>query len=164
MWRIVALLSWLLLPAFAFAQTAWPNRPISLIVPYPPGGSTDNVARPLVQEWGKVLGQTVVIENRGGAGGTIGADLVARARPDGHTLLLFPTAIFTISPHMMQLPYDVDRAFVPIARVAASDAFVIIHPTVPARHIRDLVTLAKQKPGELRFGSAGNGTITQLQC
>jgi tripartite-type tricarboxylate transporter receptor subunit TctC len=165
MWRVIGLLSWLvLLPAFAFAQTAWPNRPISLIVPYPPGGSTDNVARPLVQEWGKVLGQTVVIENRGGAGGTIGADLVARARPDGHTLLLFPTAIFTISPHMMQLPYDVDRAFVPIARVAASDAFVIIHPSVPARHIRDLVAIAKQRPGELRFGSAGNGTITQLQC
>ncbi|MEY4793663.1 MAG: hypothetical protein RL724_599, partial [Pseudomonadota bacterium] len=124
MWRLIALFCWLvLLPAFAVAQTAWPNRPISLIVPYPPGGSTDNVARPLVQEWGKVLGQTVVIENRGGAGGTIGADLVARARPDGHTLLLFPTAIFTISPHMMQLPYDVDRAFIPIARVAASDAF-----------------------------------------
>ena len=106
----------------------------------------------------------MVIENRGGAGGTIGADLVARARPDGHTLLLFPTAIFTISPTMMQLPYDVDRAFVPIARVAASDAFIIIHPSVPARHIRELVALAKQKPGELRFGSAGNGTITQLQC
>ena len=102
MWRVIGLLSWLvLLPAFAFAQTAWPNRPISLIVPYPPGGSTDNVARPLVQEWGKVLGQTVVIENRGGAGGTIGADLVARARPDGHTLLLFPTAIFTISPQSL---------------------------------------------------------------
>lgn len=165
MGRFLTLLAGLvLLPAFAFAQPAWPNRLISLIVPYPPGGSTDNVARPLVQEWGKVLGQTLVIENRGGAGGTIGADLVARARPDGHTLLLFPTAIFTISPHMMQLPYDVDRAFVPIARVAASDAFVIIHPSVPARHIRDLVAFAKQRPGELRFGSAGNGTITQLQC
>ena len=87
-----------------------------------------------------------------------------RARPDGHSILLFPTAIFTISPHMMQLPYDVDRGFIPLARVAASDAFVIIHPSVPARHIRDLVALAKQRPGELRFGSAGNGTITQLQC
>ena len=113
---------------------------------YRPGGKKENVGRPWGKEGGKVLGQTVGIETRGGAGGTIGADLVARARPDGHTLLLFPTAIFTISPHMMQLPYDVDRAFVPIARVAASDAFVIIHPSVPARHIRALVALATQRP------------------
>ena len=164
MWRLLGLLCCLLLPDHALAQPAWPNRHINLIVPYPSGGSTGNVARPLVQKWGKVLGQTVVAENRGGTGGTIGADLVARARPGGHTLLLFPTAVFTISPHMMQLPYDVDRAFLRIARVAASDAFVIINPSVPARHIRDLVALGKQRLGELSFGSAGNGTITQLQC
>jgi tripartite-type tricarboxylate transporter receptor subunit TctC len=163
-WLTPFLLAILTLPGIALGQAAWPNRPVSLVVPYPPGGSTDNVARPLVQEWSRVLGQAVVIENRGGAGGTIGADQVVRARPDGHSILLFPTAIFTISPHMMQLPYDVDRGFIPLARVAASDAFVIIHPSVPARHIRDLVALAKQRPGELRFGSAGNGTITQLQC
>lgn len=163
-WLTPFLLAILTLPGIALGQAAWPSRPVSLVVPYPPGGSTDNVARPLVQEWSRVLGQAVVIENRGGAGGTIGADQVVRARPDGHSILLFPTAIFTISPHMMQLPYDVDRGFIPLARVAASDAFVIIHPSVPARHIRDLVALAKQRPGELRFGSAGNGTITQLQC
>ena len=85
MWRLLGLFCCLVLPDLALAQPAWPNRPISLIVPYPPGGSTDNVARPLVQEWGKVLGQTVVAENRGAKGGTIGADLVARARPGGHT-------------------------------------------------------------------------------
>ena len=163
MWRLLGLFCCLVLPDLALAQPAWPNRPISLIVPYPPGGSTDNVARPLVQEWGKVLGQTVVAENRGAKDGTIGADLVARARPDDHTLLLFPTAIFTISRHVMQLPYDVDLAFIPIARMAASDAFVIINPSVPARYIRDLVALAKQRLGELSFASARNGTITQLQ-
>jgi tripartite-type tricarboxylate transporter receptor subunit TctC len=154
----------LMTPALARAQDAWPQRPVTLVVPYPPGGSTDTVARPLAQEWGRVLGHPVVIENRGGAGGSIGADLVARARPDGYTLLLFPTAIFTISPHMMRLPYEVDRDFVPIARVAASDAFIAMHPSVPVRSMQDFVAYAKARPGQIRFGSAGNGTITQMQC
>lgn len=155
----------LLAPAVARAQAVWPQRQVVLMVPYPPGGSTDNVARPLMQEWTKVINETIVIENRGGAGGTIGAEAVSRARPDGHMLLLFPTAIFTISPHMMRPPYDVDRDFAPIARVAASDAFVITNPTrVPARTIQELVEYGKANPGQLRFGSAGNGTITQMQC
>lgn len=154
----------LMAPALAHAQGAWPQRPVTLVVPYPPGGSTDTVARPLAQEWGRVLGQPVVIENRGGAGGSIGADMVARARNDGYTLLLFPTAIFTISPHMMRVPYDVDRDFTPIARVAASDALVAMHPSVPVRTMREFVDYAKARPGEVRFGSAGNGTITQMQC
>ena len=90
-------------------------------------------------EWSRIIGETIVIENRGGAGGTIGAEMVTRARPDGYTLLLFPTAIFTISPTMMRPPYDVDRDFAPIARVAASDAFVVVNPSVPARTIQELV-------------------------
>lgn len=151
-------------PALARAEDAWPSRTITLVVPYPPGGSTDTVARPVAQEWGRILGQAVVVENRGGAGGSIGADIVARARPDGYTLLLFPTAIFTISPHMMRLPYDVNRDFTPIARVAASDALVVMHPSVPVRTMQEFVAYAKAHPGEIRFGSAGNGTITQMQC
>lgn len=154
----------LMAPAVARAEAAWPDRPVTLIVPYPPGGSTDTVGRPLALEWGKVLGQPVVVENRGGAGGSIGADMVARARPDGYTVLLFPTAIFTISPHMMRLPYDVDRDFTPIARVAASDAFVVMSPTVPAKNMQEFLAYARAHPGEVRFGSAGNGTITQMQC
>lgn len=162
--RTLPLLGGGLLARPALAQRDWPQRQVTLVVPYPPGGSTDNVARPLVQEWSRIIGETVVIENRGGAGGTIGAEVVSRARPDGHTLLLFPTAVFTISPLMMRPPYDVDRDFTPIARVASSDAFVIVNDTVPARTIRELVDYAKARPGQLRFGSAGNGTITQLQC
>ena len=157
----------LLAPALARAEdaAAWPGQSnVVLVVPYPPGGSTDNVARPLMQEWSRIIGQTIVIENRGGAGGTIGAEMVSRAKPDGHTLLLFPTAIFTISPTMMRPPYDVNHDFVPIARVAASDAFVVVNPSVPARTIQELVAYGKANPGALRFGSAGNGTITQLQC
>lgn len=162
--RALPLLGAGLLARPALAQPAWPNRPVTLVVPYPPGGSTDNVARPLMQEWSRVIGETIVIENRGGAGGTIGAEMVSRARPDGHTLLLFPTAIFTISPTMMRPPYDVDRDFAPIARVAASDAFVVVNQSVPARTIQELVAYGKANPGRLRFGSAGNGTITQMQC
>jgi tripartite-type tricarboxylate transporter receptor subunit TctC len=163
--RILPLLGAGLLARPSLAQAQWPEqRSVTLVVPYPPGGSTDNVARPLVQEWSRILGQTIVIENRGGAGGTIGAELVSRARPDGHTLLLFPTAIFTISPTMMRPPYDVDRDFAPIARVAASDAFVVVNPAVPARTIQELVAYGRANPGGIRFGSAGNGTITQLQC
>ena len=152
------------LAAPALAQPAWPQRAVTLLAPYPPGGSTDNFARPLAPEWSRILGQNVVIENRGGAGGTIGAEAVSRARPDGYTLLLFPTAIFTISPQMMRLPYDPDRAFLPIARVAISEAFVVIHPSVPARDARTLIEYARRNPGQIRFSSAGNATITQLQC
>ena len=110
------------------------QRSVVLVVPYPPGGSTDNVARPLMQEWSRVIGQTIVIENRGGAGGTIGAEMVSRAKPDGHTLAAVPDSDLHDQP-------DHDAAALrcrtttssPIARLAASDAFVVINPSVPAR-------------------------------
>ncbi|NOG70412.1 tripartite tricarboxylate transporter substrate binding protein [Roseicella sp. DB1501] len=153
-----------LLPRRAGAQgaEAWPDRPITLIVPYPPGGSTDNVARPIQQPLSAALGQSIVIENRGGAGGSIGAALVAQAKPDGYTLLVWPTAVLTISPHMLTLPYDAARDFTPIAMLAFSDGVVAMHPSVPVRSIQDLVAYAKAHPGKLRFSSAGNGTITQM--
>jgi tripartite-type tricarboxylate transporter receptor subunit TctC len=160
------LLAGLAAPALAQAQGTghgdWPNRPITLIVPYPPGGSSDNVARPIAQPLAAALGQNIVIENRGGAGGSIGAALVAQARPDGYTLLVWPTAVLTISPHMMRLPYDPQKDFTPIAMLAVSDAAVAMHPRVPVRDIHALVAYAKANPGKLRFSSAGNGTITQM--
>jgi tripartite-type tricarboxylate transporter receptor subunit TctC len=148
-----------LLAAPALAQGA---RTITLIVPYPPGGSSDNVARPIQQPLAEALGQPVVIENRGGAGGSIGAAMVAQAKPDGLTLLVWPTAVLTISPHMMRLSYDPLRDFTPIAMLAASDGVVAMHPSVPVRDIRALVAYARANPGKLRFSSAGNGTITQM--
>ncbi|MBK1660441.1 tripartite tricarboxylate transporter substrate binding protein [Paracraurococcus ruber] len=160
------LLGALAAPAIARAQggpsAPWPQRTVTLIVPYPPGGSTDNVSRPIQQPLGAALGQSVVLENRGGAGGSIGAAAVAQARPDGYTLLVFPTAIMTISPHLMRLPYDPQRDFTPIAMLAISEAVVAMHPSVPVRSIQDLVAYAKERPGRLRFSSAGNGTITQM--
>ncbi|MBL6453763.1 tripartite tricarboxylate transporter substrate binding protein [Belnapia sp. T6] len=151
-------------PALALAPPTWAQsgRTITLIVPYPPGGSSDNVARPIQQPLSEILGQPVVIENRGGAGGSIGAAMVAQAKPDGLTLLVWPTAVLTISPHMMRLPYDPARDFTPIAMLAASDGAVAMHPSVPVRDIQALVAYAKANPGKLRFSSAGNGTITQM--
>ena len=164
-WLLDAAAAAVTIGAPALAQqgsAAWPSRPVMLIVPYPPGGSSDNVARPIQTPLAAALGQSVVIENRGGAGGSIGAAAVAQARPDGHTLLVWPTAIMTISPHLMRLPYDPARDFTPIAMLAVSDGVVAMHPSVPVRDIHGLVTYAKANPGRLRFSSAGNGTITQM--
>ncbi len=148
--------------ARAQQQQEWPNRTITLIAPYPPGGTTDLSARPVAQKLTEILGQSVVVENRAGAGGSIGAALVARAAPDGYTLMLFPTAILTISPHIMNLPYDPATAFTPVSMVSVAYGVVAAHPSVPFRDVAGLIAYAKANPGRLRFGSAGNGTITQL--
>jgi tripartite-type tricarboxylate transporter receptor subunit TctC len=144
------------------AQGDWPSRPITLVAPYPPGGTTDLSVRPVAPRLGELLGQPIVIENRAGAGGSIGADVVARARPDGHTLLAFPTAVLTISPHIMDLPYDPATAFTPVSMTAVAHGIVAAHPSLPFRDVAGLIAYAKAHPGQLRFGSAGNGTITQL--
>ena len=146
----------------ALAQAPWPQRTISLMVPYPPGGSTDNTARPVSQKLAEVLGQSVVIENRGGAGGTIGAAQIAQAKPDGYSFLCFPTAVMTISPHMMRLPYDPVRDLDPVAMLSISEGAMAMHPAVPLRDMAALIAHARANPNRLRFSSAGNGTITQL--
>jgi tripartite-type tricarboxylate transporter receptor subunit TctC len=148
-------------PRLGFAQQE-PGRALTMIVPYPPGGTSDLAVRPLVPRLSELLGQPVVIENRAGAGGSIGAEVVARARPDGATLLAFPTAVLTISPHVMSLPYDPATAFTPVSMSAVAYGVIAAHPALPFRDIAGLVAHAKTRPGELRFGSAGNGTITQL--
>ncbi len=160
--RSLAGLAVLAVPAIGKAQGEWPNRPITWIVPYPPGGPSDTAARPTAQKLAEILGQPIVIENRPGAGGTLGAEVVARARPDGHTFLVFPTAVLTISPHVLSLPFDVATAFTPIAMLTLSHGLVAAHPSVPFRDIPGLIAYGKAHPNELRFGSAGNGTITQL--
>jgi tripartite-type tricarboxylate transporter receptor subunit TctC len=152
----------LAIPRLTRAQQDWPARPITMIVPYPPGGTTDLAARPVAPKLGEILGQPIVIENRAGAGGSIGAEAVARARPDGYTFLAFPTAVLTISPHIMSLPYDPATAFTPISMSAVAYGVIAAHPSLPFRDVAGLVAYAKAHPGQLRFGSAGNGTITQL--
>ncbi len=150
------------LAAPALAQAPWPQRSIALMVPYPPGGSTDNTARPVAQKLSEVLGQNVVIENRGGAGGTIGAAQVATAKPDGYTFLCFPTAVMTISPHMIRVPYDPQRDLEPIALLSLADGVMAMHPAVPLHDMAAVIAYARANPRKLRFSCAGNGTITQL--
>lgn len=162
--RLVALatIPALATPGIVHGQQNWPKQPITMVVPYPPGGTTDLAARPVAQKLTGILGQSVIIENRAGAGGSIGADVVARSQPDGYTLLAFPTAVLTISQHIMDLPYDPAKAFTPVCMTAVAYGIVAAHPALPFRDVAGLVAYAKAHPGELRFGSAGNGTITQL--
>ena len=148
-------------PRVAQAQGAWPNRPITMVVPYPPGGTTDLSIRPIAEPLGRILGQPIVIENRAGAGGTIGAHHVAQAR-DGHSFLAFPTAVMVIAQHVMNLPFDPATAFVPVAMTSFAYGIIAANPSVPFRDVAGLIAFARANPGALRFGSAGNGTITQL--
>ncbi|MBR0680485.1 tripartite tricarboxylate transporter substrate binding protein [Roseomonas eburnea] len=151
----------LIAPRSLQAQGAWPNRPITMVAPYPPGGTTDLSIRPIAEPLGRLLGQPIVIENRAGAGGTIGAQYVAQAR-DGHTFLAFPVAVMTIAQHVMQLSFDPATALVPVAMTSIAYNVISANPSVPYRDVAGLIAYAKANPGALRFGSAGNGTITQL--
>lgn len=158
---LAALSAVLAAPRLGLAQE-WPTRPITLLVPYPPGGPADQSARPIAEPLSRILGQPVVIENRAGAGGSIGAAAAAQAR-DGHTILIYPTAVMTISPHVMAaLPYDPVTAFTQVARLTVGYSVIAAHPSLPFRDIPGLVAHARANPGVLRFGSAGPGTITQL--
>lgn len=146
----------------ARAQT-WPAKPIRLIVPYPPGGTTDLLGRGIGQKLSESLGQQVVIENRPGAGGSIGADLAAKSRPDGYTLLLGTIATHAINPNLYpDNPYDPVKDFAPVALVATMPNLLVVNPSVPAKSVRELIALARSKPGALAFASAGSGTTQHL--
>ncbi len=146
----------------ARAQT-WPAKPIRLIVPYPPGGTTDLLGRGIGQKLSESLGQQVVIENRPGAGGSIGADLAAKSKPDGYTLLLGTIATHAINPNLYpDNPYDPAKDFAPVALVATMPNLLVVNPSVPAKSVRELIALARSKPGALAFASAGSGTTQHL--
>ncbi len=149
------------------SRVAWgetyPSRPIRMIVPFPPGGPTDIVARPFAQLLGEALKTTVIIDNRGGAGGTVGANVVARAAPDGYTLLMATVGTNAINTSLYKkLPYDAVKDFTPIAQVAAAPVAVVAHPSLPVKNLAELVALAKKEPGKLNFGTAGNGSPGHL--
>ena len=139
------------------------GKSIRLIVPFPAGGPTDIVARPLAQLLGDALGASVIIDNRGGAGGSVGADAVAKAPPDGLTLLMATVGTHAINPSLYKkLPYDPVRDFTPVSLVAAAPVAIVVHPSLPADSIASLVALARRSPGKLTYGSAGNGTPGHL--
>lgn len=142
----------------ASAQGAWPTHPVTLVVPFPPGGGTDTGARILAEQLGRKWGQTVVVENKGGAAGIIGADAVAKARPDGYTILMGNIGTQAINPSLYaHLPYDPDKAFAPIALVAELPLAMMINPAVPAKSVQEFVALAKAQPGKLSYSSSGAG-------
>jgi len=149
--------------AQAQAQPAWPAKPVRIIVPFAPGGTTDVVARLVGQKLGELWGQSVVIENHSGAGGNVGADLVAHAQADGYTILMASGSIFTVNPHMYKkLPFDTNRDFIPVTNVAMGPLLVVVNPKLPVKNIKELIALAKAKPGTINFGSAGVGSQVQM--
>src|SRR5664279_2780444 len=149
-------------PMFATAQP-YPNRPIHLVVGFPPGGINDIVARIVGQKMSESLGQTVIVENRGGAGGTIGADWVSKATSDGYTLLLGSVSNLAMAPSLYaSLPYDPTKDFTPVGLVAAAPNIMVVNPDFPVHSVKDLIELAKQKPGTIDYASAGIGTSNHL--
>lgn len=144
------------------AQT-WPTKPIRIVLGFPPGGATDILSRDFAAKLSEELKQQVIIENKPGAGGTIGADIVAKAVADGYTLTIGTTSNHAIAVSLYKkLPYDPVKDFAPITMLAVSQNVVVINPAVPANNIRELVAYAKANPGKLNFGSSGNGTISHL--
>ncbi|MGH8713320.1 MAG: tripartite tricarboxylate transporter substrate-binding protein, partial [Casimicrobiaceae bacterium] len=161
--RLAVLLCAAVCAVAAQGQPSWPARPIRLIVPFAPGGATDIIGRIVAQHLGERLGQPVVIENRPGAGTTIGNAEVAKARPDGYTLLFAPTPFVITQVVYPALPYDPARDFTPVALLAVSPFILVTNPAVvPARTVAELVAQARAKPGNLTFCSAGNGTVPHL--
>jgi tripartite-type tricarboxylate transporter receptor subunit TctC len=146
----------------AQAQEAYPSKPVRLILPFPPGGSTDILGRVVAEQLSARLGQPVVTDNRGGAGGNVGAEAAARAAPDGYTLLFAATTL-AISPSLYaKLPYDPVKDLTPISLIATVPNVLITHPAVPARTLQEFIALARAKPGELNYGSGGSGTSNHL--
>ena len=157
----------LLLAGAMCAPTAvaddYPDKPIRLVVPFPAGGPTDMVARPLAQFLGERLKQQIIVDNRGGAGGGIGAELVAKAPADGYTLLMATVGTQAINATLYKrLGYDPVKDFTPISLVAAAPVALVVNPSVPVKSVAELIALAKAQPGSLNFGTAGNGTPGHL--
>jgi tripartite-type tricarboxylate transporter receptor subunit TctC len=151
-----------LAPHAAFAQ-AYPAKPLRLVVPFPPGGSTDIVARIVAQKLGDRLGQQVIVENRGGAGGTIGAEAVAKAPPDGYTLVVGTTSTHVVAPSVYgKIGYDPVKDFAPISLVAVTPYLLVANPGVDVKSLPDFIAYVKARPGKLNYASAGTGSTTHL--
>ncbi len=147
----------------AHAQSAYPTRPISLIVPFPAGGSTDLVARVVAEKMSGLLGQQIVVDNRGGAGGNVGSAAAAKSEPDGYTLLMGTVATHAINSALYKkMPYDPVKDFAPVSLLVVVPNVLVVNPDFPAKNVQELIALAKEKPGELSYASSGNGTPLHL--
>ena len=162
-----ALLCIALIPGVAVSQaqseTGYPSKPIRMIVPSAPGSGPDIMARAIGQKLTEALGQAIVIDDKPGAGGIIGSEAAAKAPPDGYTLIMSNAGAHTVNPSLYaKLPYDPIKDFAPVTLVALAPNILIVHPTLPVRNVKELIALAKAKPGELTFGSGGNGSTAHL--
>jgi tripartite-type tricarboxylate transporter receptor subunit TctC len=152
-----------MLAAGPLCAQSYPQRPIRFVVPYAPGGNTDMIARTLGQKLTESMGQSIVVENRGGAATLIGAELVAKAAPDGYTMLLATSTTLAINPHLYKtLPYDPIKDFVPVILVARIPTVLVVHPSLPVRSVRDLIALAKAKPDQLTYATQGIGSPADM--
>jgi tripartite-type tricarboxylate transporter receptor subunit TctC len=150
-----------LLAGVAHGQN-YPVKPVRMIVPFPPGGNTDIIARVFAPKMAENLGQQIVVENRGGAGSVIGTDVVAKAAPDGYTILMV-SAAHTINPAMIKkLPYDSVKDFTPVALIADVPTAFVVHPALPAKTVKEFIALARARPGEINYSTAGSGTVGHL--
>jgi tripartite-type tricarboxylate transporter receptor subunit TctC len=144
------------------AAQQYPTKVITLVVPFPAGGTTDILARPLAQKLSESLGQQVIVDNRPGAGGTVGASVVAKAAPDGHTLLMGAVHHTIATSLYKKLPYNFQKDFAPVTVAAFVPNILVVHPSVPAKNVKELLDLAKKQPGKLAYGSAGPGTTHHI--
>ena len=149
--------------SLAFAQADYPSKPIRLVVPFPPGGTTDILARAVAQKLTEAWGQQVIVDNRPGAGGNIGSDLVAKAAPDGYTLLMGTVGTHAINPSLYaRMPYDAQKDFAPVILVASVPNVLEVDPSLPVHTVQELIAYARANPGKLNFASSGNGTSIHL--
>src|SRR6185295_13562447 len=161
-WRAAALVASLLAGAAALAQD-YPAKPLRLVVPFPPGGGNDTVARVIAQRMSPALGQPVVVDNRPGAGGSVGAEAVAKAPADGYTLFLAGVGSHAVNPNLHpKLPYDPVKDFAPITLIASAPSVLVVNPSIPARNVAEFTAYARANPGKLNYASNGNGSAAQL--
>ncbi len=152
----------LLLAAGPLAAQSYPSKPIRWVVPFPTSGATDILTRTIAHKLSEALGQPVIVDNKPGAGGALGSDLVAKAAPDGYTLLMATTSTHSIGPALQKLPYDAQRDFAAISEVADATNVLIVSPQLGVNSVKELIALAKSKPGQLNYSSSGTGSIVHL--
>jgi tripartite-type tricarboxylate transporter receptor subunit TctC len=146
----------------AYAQSAYPNKPVRLIVPFAPGGSNDIIARIIGHKFAESMAQQVIIDNRGGASGIIGTDIAAKAAPDGYTVLMMSLTLAVNPSLYKKLPYDTDKDLLPVSLVASAPLILVVHPSLPVKSLKEFIVHAKANPGKFNFGSGGPGTTPHL--
>lgn len=162
MWRIVALLITCWIPLTAQAQQSYPSHTLRAVIPWPPGQATDLAGRVVAQRLSEVLGQAVIPDNRAGAGGSIGTDHVAKAAADGYTLLIASSGPISVNPLLQKLPYEVERDFIPVARIGMSHYLLVTGASFPATNAREFVDLVRARPGHYGFASSGTGATAHI--